>query len=132
MRLVVCLTIAVGLGLLSSCSSDANLCADRSASVADRTISFGGIGGSSTYTYSPSCMIIAAGQTVTFQGDFSMHPLARGTVSDADAGSPDNPIPVPPTDGGTSLDVTYPTVGNFPYYCTQHTAEAMNGTVQAK
>jgi plastocyanin len=77
-------------------------------------------------------MIIAAGQTVTFQGDFTMHPLARGTVSDANAGSPGNPIPAPPTNTGASLGVTYPAAGTFPYHCTQHTAEGMNGTVQVQ
>lgn len=127
------LVLAVGVGVLASCSSDSTpQCVDRSAASADRTIFFGGTGASSIYTYNPSCMNIAAGQTVTFAGEFISHPLARGTVSDADAGSPDNPIPDPPTHDGRSLAVTYPSAGNFPYYCTQHTAQGMNGKVQVQ
>ncbi|HXX30824.1 MAG TPA: plastocyanin/azurin family copper-binding protein [Myxococcaceae bacterium] len=126
--------ICICLALAAACSSDSsgNLCADRSADSADRTVAFGGFQGSGAFSYSPSCMIIAAGQTVSFQGDFTMHPLSRGTVNDVNAGSPNSPLPLPANDVGSSLAVTFPASGDYPYWCTIHTREGMNGAIQVK
>jgi plastocyanin len=130
-----CTLIAVVLGAAaySGCGSSAPACVDRTAANADRNIYFGGLNGSGAAAYLPQCMIISAGQTVTFQGAFNMHPLAKGAPSDVNAGSPNSPLPDPAHGTGSApFDVTFPTAGNYPYWCTIHYAEGMTGQVQVK
>jgi plastocyanin len=81
------------------------------------TISFGTQLGNN---YSPRCLVIHAGQTVTFAGDFSSHPLHPST-----RGTPGNPVQQ--VGGGSSTAVTFTTVGFFPFYCTQHGDDLGNG-----
>jgi plastocyanin len=81
------------------------------------TISFGAQLGSS---YSPRCLVIHVGQTVTFAGDFSAHPLRASS-----RGSAGNPIP---SEGiGSSTVATFSAGGFFPFYCTQHGDDLGNG-----
>lgn len=97
---------------------------DRTATTASRTVFFGGGGDSPGLGYSPRCMVIAAGQTVRFDGagtgTFSAHPLLPGPVSGTDAGTlPTNPIVR--TDTGTApVDFTFATAGVYPYHCEYH------------
>ena len=65
-----------------------NGCADANF-VAGTTVAFGGAQG---LAYSPKCLKIAAGASVTFNGDFSTHPLLKGTPGNQTAGSAGNPI----------------------------------------
>jgi len=102
---------------------------DLSADGAERTILIAAAG----LTFSPKCMIVSAAQTVTWQGSLSAHPLAPGNPADAEAGSPDNPIPK--TTSGGSLDVPFPTVGTFPYHCQLHSfgsGQGMAGAVHVR
>lgn len=67
----------------------------------------------SPMVYTPNCLRVAAGTTVTWMGNFMVHPLApstRGTVP--------NPIPLMAT--GTTQTVTFTTPGFYPFYCTAH------------
>jgi len=129
----------------SSCgdSSDADLngCTaaqfvDRSAASASRVVGYGGGGGSAIFGYSPKCIIIAAGQTVTFAGgtntNFGVHPLGPGINGDATAGTAGNPIPRM-ADGSTrDVTVTFPSAGTFPYVCEAHAAAGMIGVVRVQ
>lgn len=99
---------------------------DASAVGASRTVTFPNAG----LTYMPKCLLIAAGQTVTFNGAFGTHPLRKGVSGDANAGSPNNPITL--TDAGTTATFTFPTVGTYPYICTVHGPGGMNGVVRVK
>jgi plastocyanin len=102
---------------------------DLSAADGERTILIAAAG----LTFSPKCMIVSAAQTVTWQGSLSAHPLAPGNPADLMAGSPDNPIPK--TTSGSSLDVTFPTAGTFPYHCQLHsfgTGQGMAGAVHVR
>lgn len=94
---------------------------DRSGGSAMRTIEFGKTG----LTYTPKCMIVAAGQTVTFDGAFTMHPLAPGDLGNATSGSPNNPIKE--VGSGTSTTVTFSTPGTYPYHCTFHSQAGGGG-----
>jgi plastocyanin len=97
---------------------------DDSAAGANRTITFGGAAG---LKYSPKCMIITAGQKVTFAGDFTSHPLV-GAEYQGFGGS--YPTPIPSTSSGSaSIDVTFPTAGLYPYYCTFHAGSGMTGVL---
>jgi len=130
---ITLLAVVLGAGAQAGCGSSAPACVDRTAASADRNVYFGGLNGSGALAYLPTCMIVSAGQTVTFQGDFTMHPLSKGTVSDLDAGSPNSPFPSPAHDAGSApFDVTFPTAGDYPYWCTIHFRENMNGTVQVR
>ncbi len=96
---------------------------DATADSASRTVTF-------TYpSYSPKCLMIAAGQSVTFSGSFSSHPLTPGVAPDSSGtASPNNPIPA--TSSGSSLTVSFPNPGTYPYYCALHFAAGMTGVIQ--
>lgn len=84
-------------------------------------------------TYSPRCMIVSAAQTVSWQGSLSAHPLAPGNPADAEAGSPDNPIPN--VTSGSSVEVTFPAAGTYPYHCQLHSfgsGQGMAGAVHVR
>ena len=102
---------------------------DRSAAAADRTVAVGVSG----LIYEPKCLLIAAGQTATFAGNFSTHPLrpgkAPGRNRDSD-GSPNNPIAA--TNSGSAVTFTFPTAGLYPYYCETHGGGAMIGVIKVQ
>ena len=92
------------------------------------TVNFGGQAQSPLFGYSPRCLQIAEGESVTFAGNFSVHPISPGTSpSDTKAGAANNPIPATTT--GMSLSVTFPASGVYPYFCQQHYAAGMTGAI---
>jgi plastocyanin len=92
------------------------------------TVNFGGTAGSPLFGYAPPCLRVAPGAVVTFAGDFSVHPLSPGTSpTTTAAGSANNPIAR--TESGSSLAVTFPAVGVYPYFCQMHYAAGMAGVV---
>lgn len=102
---------------------------DRSAANAERVIGIATEG----LTFTPSCLIIAVGQTVRFQGSLGSHPLAPGNPDHPEAGSADSPIIA--TDSGQSVDFTFENPGTFPYYCELHAfgdGQGMAGVVHVR
>lgn len=75
------------------------------------TIAFGGVLG---HVYSPNCIKIPPGATLTWQGDFETHPLTPST-----RGTQPNPITAT-TGGTTPASFTFPNVGLYPFYCAVH------------
>jgi plastocyanin len=73
-----------------------------------------------TFAVSPRCLQIKAGQTVTWTGSFSTHPLL------ADEGDKPNPISTADT-SGASATVTFPTAGTYGFKCQVHAS--MTGAV---
>jgi plastocyanin len=73
-----------------------------------------------TFAVSPRCLQIKAGQTVTWNGSFTTHPLL------ADEGDTPNPISTADT-SGPSATVTFPTAGTFGFKCEVHAS--MTGAV---
>ena len=117
---------AGGAAALNGCN-DADFI-DGTADAFDRTIAFGGTVGTK---YAPKCLRIKAGQTVTFSGPFSFHPLLPGsTPTMPDTGSPGNPITSTAT--GMSQAFTFPAAGSYPYLCMVHFATGMTGVVRAE
>lgn len=90
--------------------------------VAATTIAFPGV------AYDPPCVKVSAGDTVTWNGDFSFHPLRGGEVVDGTA-TPDTGSPIVAVDTGMTADVTFPTAGTFPFYCNVHFSVGMMGAV---
>lgn len=113
----------------NGCTSE--LFVDRSDTAAMRIVSFGGRNGSDEFGYAPACITIAAGETVRFSGDFSTHPLSPGSGPHGlNAGTPGNPIPRTPS--GFMVDVAFPAVGTYPYFCEMHVASGMAGVVHVR
>jgi plastocyanin len=87
------------------------------------TVMFGGALGDS---YSPKCLSVKTGTTVTWMGDFTSHPLRPST-----RGTTGNPIMA--TSSGTSTSFTFGAVGFFPWFCLNHGSDSgagMSGVVQ--
>lgn len=92
-------------------------CTTEGAYVSNTTqIAFGGTVG---FNYSPACLKIAPGTTVTFTGDFSTHPLIPSVSRTAPA---PNPIVAtnPSTQGAPTASFTFTAPGFFGYFCGAH------------
>jgi len=81
---------------------------------ANTKVAVGGAG----FTYSPACIRIKKGSTVTFEGAFASHPTVGGLAGPPPA--PDSSSPIKQTNTGTSVTFTFDTAGNYPYYCEYH------------
>lgn len=79
-------------------------------------------------SYSPACMRVKAGATVTFEGNFASHPLEGGTVTDGIPMSDPN-SPITKTNTGMSASFKLSNEGVVPYYCTFHAASGMKGAI---
>ena len=80
--------------------------------------------------YSPACVTIAVGRSVTFTGAFQSHNLNKGSPNDLTAGSPNNPIPQ--VTSGSEKAVTFSTAGDYPYICEFHNGSGMMGVVRVR
>jgi plastocyanin len=86
--------------------------------------------------YSPKCLSIAAGQSMTFVGDttqrsnFATHPLRPGGANGTDPGATGNPIAA--QNSGSTYTVSFPTAGTYGYFCVTHEGMGMYGAVQVK
>jgi plastocyanin len=101
---------------------------DRSDPGANRTISFGASLGAS---YTPRCLVIAAGQSVTWSGDFSGYPLRSGLPHSATAGAVPNPIQnAEPAE--SKLTVEFPLPGDFLFHNPTHAETGMRGLVRVR
>jgi plastocyanin len=86
--------------------------------------------------FSPKCLSISAGESVTFVGDttqgsnFAVHPLRPGGALGTDPGSPGNPIAA--QNGGSTYTVVFPAAGTYGYFCQNHEGMGMYGAVQVK
>ena len=70
------------------------------------------------------CTAIAVGATVTWTGDFVLHPLVGGEAPVEDAGSD-----ISASDqSGASASVTFATAGEYTYFCTIH-GTSMQGVI---
>jgi plastocyanin len=85
-------------------------------------------------SYTPNCVQIAAGGMVTFTGDFTMHPLRPGRAPSRPA--TDNPSaepnPITNTDTGATMSFTFPTAGDYGFYCNVHQSLGMYGVVRVQ
>jgi plastocyanin len=85
--------------------------------------------GTGGLTYTPACIVVSVGTSVTFNGNFSFHPLQGGTVV-AGVLMPATSGPfVPATSTGTTRTFVMTSAGTFPYYCAFHGGFGMAGVV---
>jgi plastocyanin len=102
---------------------------DHSAADDERVIAIAQRG----LTYTPKCMIVAAGQRVRWEGNLSAHPLAPGHPEDQLAGSSGNPIAAKAS--GSVAEFVFEGTGTFPYHCSLHaygTGQGMAGVVHVR
>lgn len=78
-----------------------------------------------TLTFDNPCITIRAGQAVMFMWDFGAHPLAPGVPGAHHV----DPSPIVAQSTGSLYEPTFPTAGDYPYYCTRHTGP-MRGVVR--
>ena len=69
------------------------------------------------------CIVVDAGTQLTWEGNFSAHPLAGGQTGTVDAASP-----IGAGSGTTPFVVTLGTAGTYPYFCSIHLS-SMQGVV---
>lgn len=97
--------------MLNGCTEMAAM--DRTDPGAQRSVTFAG------FAYTPRCLKVKVGQTVTWNGDLSFHPLRAGAIVDNQPmAQPGNPIPS--TSAGNTVSVTFNAAGDFGYYCAVH------------
>jgi len=86
--------------------------------------------------FSPKCVSIAAGQSITFFGDttrgssFAVHPLRPGGGDGSDPGAVGNPVAA--QDSGSTYTVAFPAAGTYGHFCQAHQGMGMYGAVQVK
>jgi plastocyanin len=96
----------------AGCSQSAFDASDFTAPGADRTVSF------TCCEYTPNCLKIKVGQSVTFSGAFSSHPLAQGCGPAALITNGAGPF-------------TFNTPGDYGFYCTAHGTRSGGGMAGA-
>jgi plastocyanin len=97
-------------------------------------VDFGLINGA--FAYAPKCLSVSlpppggsiSGKDITFNRDFSMHPLEPSALRGAQAGNP-----ITATSAGSSATFHFSTAGFFAYFCQIHNPSdngaAMSGVV---
>jgi plastocyanin len=91
---------------------------DATAADADRTVHF------QDYSYDPKCLMVRAGQTVTFSGDFIRHPLTPSC-------GPELLLEFRDTTTAASFEMD--AVGVYGYYCLDHgdpQGDTMSGAIE--
>ncbi|MBK8254060.1 MAG: hypothetical protein IPK82_15520 [Polyangiaceae bacterium] len=108
------------------CQSMLNGCTDATAvdqtGVSMTTITQSG------FDYIPKCLKIKAGTQVTINSSFAGHPLTQGPVVN-NVVYPQVGGPIAHTQSGTTATFTFPTVGQFGYYCDFHYSAGMSGAI---
>lgn len=107
------------LSPVNGCGDTQFAASDHTAAGDARAISFPM--GAAPAQYSPPCMRIKVGQTVTWTGDFASHPLEKF------GGDADNPIAA--TSSGATASATFATAGVFGFHCANHPS-SMLGAIQ--
>lgn len=108
--------------LLNDCAASAYV--DRSADAAERTVVPRGTTG-----YTPRCVTIRAGQSVTFAMSLTTHPLNPGVPHGSSAGAT-SPSPIEAQRAGDTYTVTFAGAGFYPFHCNTHGHVGMAGVVR--
>jgi plastocyanin len=100
---------------------------DATAAGASRVINRAG------FTFSPNCLLIAAGQSVTWNVEFTVHPLRPGAApSLTTSAASTEPTPIEARGNGTSVTFTFPTAGTYGFYCNVHEPSGMYGAIKVQ
>jgi plastocyanin len=89
-------------------------------------IYFGGENGSPAFGYSPTPLTVQVGDTITWHGDFTMHPLASFVLPDGATAFQNS--------AGTSFSYVVAAAGDYRYRCLSHSTpdgQGMSGIFSA-
>lgn len=100
-------------GVVNECTTFVDMTADGGVIT--------GPSGGSPSQYSPNCVHVHTGQSVTWNSNFTSHPLA--------AFGGDTPNPIQATTTGTTVTFAFPSVGTYGFHCGIHTG-SMFGAVE--
>lgn len=114
--------VPVVVPLLNDCRSADYV--DQGADDAERTVVPRGTTG-----YTPRCLTVRAGQSVTFAMSFTTHPLNPGVPHGSIAGAT-SPNPIEAQRAGTTYTVAFAGAGFYPFYCNVHGHVGMAGVVR--
>jgi plastocyanin len=89
----------------------------NSANATTHVVKFGGTFG---FSYSPNSLTVAVGDTIEWEGDFSMHPLSSTSV-------PDGALTFHQASGSV-FDYHVLAAGSYQYKCDFHTGLGMTGS----
>jgi plastocyanin len=114
--------LAAALIVLAACGSSSSTTAASCMSFTDLTattaiVAFGGANGNA---YVPRCATVTVSQEITFNGDFSGHPLSQTSGAAV----------IPSTSAGTSVTFSIPAAGTYDYQCDFHHAGGMTGAIK--
>jgi len=112
----------VAVPVLNDCAAPTYV--DRTADAAERTVVPRGTTG-----YTPRCLTVRAGKSVTFAMSFTTHPLNPGVPHGSSAGAT-SPSPIEAQRAGDSYTVAFTGAGFYPFYCNIHGHVGMAGTVR--
>jgi plastocyanin len=99
----------------------------RTEASAERVVRFGNALGAQ---YSPRCMTIEVGQSVTFEGPFSTYSMGPGIPESLSAGAPYNPITN--VFGNQRVSFTFPRAGDFIFSNRPNAAQGMKGLIRVR
>jgi plastocyanin len=85
---------------------------DLTAADAGQPTITGPAGGAVAAQYSPNCVKIKVGQSVTWNSGFATHPLG--------ASGGDSPSPIATTSTGTTVSFSFPNAGTYGFACGIH------------
>jgi plastocyanin len=100
--------------------------------MANVSIAFGGTNG---LKYVPNCIKVTSGTKVTFNGNFTVHPLQAGVIANGTAtpATTGTPLPTTALNTGTTAMFTIQPAGTYGYYCTVHgVTQGMDGAIIAQ
>ena len=81
------------------------------------------------FDHNTICIIVSTGTTLTWNGDFTVHPLAGGVSPDENGASPITVAAAGANGNGMgTVDATLNLGGDYPYFCTVHTG-IMRGVI---
>ncbi len=110
-------------------------CDDDADFMTGDTIRFGGTPPDGVgLMYSPRCLKINAGDSVTFNGNFTTHPLTPGVAPGRASMDPAAPAsnPITSTNMGMTAEFTFPNAGDYPFFCMVHSGSNMIGVIRVE
>lgn len=105
---------------ITACNGPPSSCSSFVEGGGQTTIAFGGAAG---LAYSPRCLRIRPGASVTFTGNFAAHPLAVVCQSSS---------VLTRLAEGTSRTFTFDTPGDYRYRCEIHGGAGMTGVIRVE
>jgi len=121
-KLIIALMVVVGLGFTAGAVAGNEAHATTAIKADNPTITISAQGTTPPYMYSPAQLNAKAGQPITVKND------DENGVHSVTARDRSFSVDVPPK---STVTLTIPKAGSFPYYCTYHADEHNQASINA-